>query len=165
MLESPAYRVLSLSARRILDRIEIEYAHHGGNDNGLLVVTYENFQRYGVDRHCIRPALNELEALGFVKIAEPAFVPSRDLRLPNKFGLTYRAWHDGTPATNEWKSVKTDQQASQAVRMARGSLRTRKRYERKTLPMLNSKWRLENRFPVWVFPSHGGGFYQNKGGT
>lgn len=35
MLESPAYRVLSLSARRILDRIDIEHAHHGGQDNGL----------------------------------------------------------------------------------------------------------------------------------
>jgi hypothetical protein len=36
MLESPAYRVLSLSARRVLDRLEIELAHHGGNDNGDL---------------------------------------------------------------------------------------------------------------------------------
>ena len=34
MLESPAYRALSLSGHRILDRIEIEMAHHGGTDNG-----------------------------------------------------------------------------------------------------------------------------------
>ena len=34
MLEAPAYRVLSLSARRVLDRVEIELGHHGGNDNG-----------------------------------------------------------------------------------------------------------------------------------
>lgn len=30
MLRSPAWRVLSLSVRRILDRIEIEHASHGG---------------------------------------------------------------------------------------------------------------------------------------
>jgi hypothetical protein len=36
MMESPAFRVLSHSARRILDRLEIEIAHHGGNDNGRL---------------------------------------------------------------------------------------------------------------------------------
>ena len=30
MLESPAYRVLSLSAHRALSRIEVEFAHHGG---------------------------------------------------------------------------------------------------------------------------------------
>ena len=34
MLESPAYCVLSLSARRVLDRLEIELGHHGGKDNG-----------------------------------------------------------------------------------------------------------------------------------
>lgn len=36
MLESPASRVLSLSAHRVLDRIAIELGHHGGNDNGKL---------------------------------------------------------------------------------------------------------------------------------
>jgi hypothetical protein len=47
MLESPAYRALSLSARRALERIEIELAQHGGKDNGSLPVTYDDFQRYG----------------------------------------------------------------------------------------------------------------------
>ena len=34
MLESPAYRALSVSAHRVISRIEIELASHGGNDNG-----------------------------------------------------------------------------------------------------------------------------------
>ena len=34
MLESPAYRVMSLAAHRVIARIEIELCHHGGNDNG-----------------------------------------------------------------------------------------------------------------------------------
>ena len=55
MLESPAFRVLSLSARRVLDRIEIELAHHGGQDNGRLPVTYEHFHDYGIHRHAIGP--------------------------------------------------------------------------------------------------------------
>jgi hypothetical protein len=68
MLESHAYRELSLSARRVLDRLEIELAHHGGMDNGKLPVTYDDFQRYGIDRHAIAPAIRELIALGFVAI-------------------------------------------------------------------------------------------------
>jgi hypothetical protein len=32
--------VLSLSARRVLDRIEIEHADHSGNDNGRLRATH-----------------------------------------------------------------------------------------------------------------------------
>ena len=57
MLESHAFRELSLSARRVLDRLEIELAHHGGMDNGKLPVTYDDFQRYGIDRHAIAPAI------------------------------------------------------------------------------------------------------------
>ena len=54
MLESPAYRVLSLPAHRILARLEIEHAHHGGNDNGRLPVTYDQFVEYGIRRHAVR---------------------------------------------------------------------------------------------------------------
>jgi hypothetical protein len=70
MLESPAYRVLSLSARRVLDRLDIEFAHHGGTDNGRLPVTYDDFERYGIDRHAIAPAIREVAALGFVEVPE-----------------------------------------------------------------------------------------------
>jgi hypothetical protein len=59
MLEAPAYRVLSLSAHRVLSRIEIELGHHGGKDNGRLPVTYENFENYGIDRGSRLPRLSE----------------------------------------------------------------------------------------------------------
>jgi hypothetical protein len=54
MLESPAYRVLSRSAHMVLARIEIELGHHGGNDNGRLPVTTENFVEYGSTAHLSR---------------------------------------------------------------------------------------------------------------
>ena len=43
MLESPAYRALSESGHRIISRIEIELGHHGGNDNGRLPITFDQF--------------------------------------------------------------------------------------------------------------------------
>src|SRR6266516_5120824 len=70
MMESPAYMALGGSARKVLDRLEIEHAHHGGNDNGKLPCTYEHFVDYGVHRLAIGPALRELEALGFIEITE-----------------------------------------------------------------------------------------------
>jgi hypothetical protein len=63
MLESPAYRILGLSAHRALSRIEVELAHHGGQDNGKLPVTFDDFVEYGIRRQSIGPALDELEAL------------------------------------------------------------------------------------------------------
>jgi hypothetical protein len=57
MLESPAYRVLPQSAHRAISRIELELCYRGGNDNGQLPVTFDDFVEYGIDRasvaqHC-----------------------------------------------------------------------------------------------------------------
>jgi hypothetical protein len=89
-LRSPAYCVLSLSARRLLDRMEIELADHGGTDNGKLPVTYDDFERYGIHRHAIGPAIRELVALGFVEITEVGRAGNAEWRKPNVFRLTYR---------------------------------------------------------------------------
>src|ERR1700730_2372562 len=70
MMEAPAFMALSLAAHRILDRLEIEMAHHGGNDNGRLPVTFDHFVQYGIHRHSIVPGLREVCALGFVEITE-----------------------------------------------------------------------------------------------
>lgn len=97
LLESPAYRVLSLSARRILDRLEVELAHHGGTDNGRLPVTYDNFAKYGIDRHAIAPAIRELEAVGIVEVTEHGRAGNADWRKPNLFRLTYKPTKDAGP--------------------------------------------------------------------
>src|SRR5207342_1105739 len=89
MLESPAYRALSLSAHRVLSRIEVELGHHGGTDNGKLPVTYNDFQEYGVDRHSISAAIRECVALGFLEITEIGRAGNAEFRTPNKFRLTY----------------------------------------------------------------------------
>jgi hypothetical protein len=70
MLESPAYRTLSLSARKVLDRLEIEFERHGRNplENGCLPCTYEDFVEYGIHRQAIPPAIREAVALGFIRI-------------------------------------------------------------------------------------------------
>jgi hypothetical protein len=59
MLESPAWGVLSQSARRILDRIEIEHMRHGAVENGRLPVTFDDFANFGVERQAISPAIRE----------------------------------------------------------------------------------------------------------
>jgi len=91
MLESPAYRVLSLSAHRVLSRIEIEHAHHGGSDNGKLPITFEQFEDYGMDRDAIAPALRELEALGLIEITERGCAGNAGYRRPSHYRLTFRA--------------------------------------------------------------------------
>ena len=120
MLEAPAYRVLSLSARRVLDRVEIELGHHGGNDNGRLPVTFEDFENYGIDRHSIAPAIREAEALGFLEITERGRAGNAEWRRPNYFRLTYKpAKGFRGYGTNEWRGFETEEDARAAAGAAR----------------------------------------------
>jgi hypothetical protein len=118
MLESPAFRVLSLSARRILDRLEIELAHHGGQDNGKLPVTYEHFHEYGIHRHAIGPGIGECIALGFVEITEPGRAGNAEFRAPNLFRLTYKNTRVEGP-TDDWRRIENVNDAKAIARAAR----------------------------------------------
>lgn len=104
MIRSPAFCVLSLSARRVLDRLEIELADHGGKDNGRLPVTYADFHHYGIDRHAIAPAIREVEALGFVEITQRGRAGNAEFRSPSLYRITYRAY-GRYGATDEWRRI------------------------------------------------------------
>jgi hypothetical protein len=65
-LKSPAHRALSLGARKIIDRVAIEHMNHGGGQNGSLVVTYNDFEAYGIRRRSLLQFLEEAIALGFI---------------------------------------------------------------------------------------------------
>jgi hypothetical protein len=137
MLESPAYRVLSLSARRVMDRVEIEMAHHGGTDNGRLPVTYDDFVKYGTHRHAIAPSIRELAALGFLVVTEHGCAGNADHRSPNLFRVTYRPAKgilgDGS---HEWRQIQSIEHAEDVARTARTARATR-------------NWRLtKNKIPV-----------------
>jgi hypothetical protein len=119
MQESPGYRVLSLSARRVLDRIEIELAQHGGNENGKLPVRFDDFEDYGIHRHAIAPAIREVVALRFVEITEVGH-SGADVRTVSKYRLTYRPT-DAEKPTNEWKSIETFEQATALASAARAA--------------------------------------------
>jgi hypothetical protein len=138
MIESPAYRALSLSAHRCLARIEAEHLHHGGKENGQLPVTFDHFEEYGIHRHAIAPAMRELEALGFIEITEHGIAGTAEHRAPNKFRLTYINAGRAMP-THEWRRIKTIEEALAIAKTAR-------------LPREEPrKWRIQKQKPVPVF--------------
>src|SRR5262249_15723448 len=73
----------SLSGHRILARVEIELAKHGGNENGKLPVTYEHFIEYGIHKDSVAPAIPECEALGFLEVTERGQAGNRRFRAPS----------------------------------------------------------------------------------
>ena len=122
MLESPAFRVLSWAAHKVLHRLEVELLHNGGTNNGKLIVTFDQFGKHRVRRKAIAPALRELEALGFIEIVEHGCAGNAGYGKPNVFRLTYRpavgAPEDGS---HEWRRVKTMEDALRIQKAARAT--------------------------------------------
>jgi len=123
MLESPAYRALSLSGHLVISRIEIELAHHGGNDNGRLPVTTDDFVAYGMHRTSVAPAVREAEALGFIRVTERGRGGNAEHRAPNLFFLTFGHSRDSRkyPPTHDWRGIKTLEEAEEIAHLARKS--------------------------------------------
>jgi hypothetical protein len=131
MRESPAWRVLSASAKKLIERIELEHAHHGGTENGRLPVTYNDFVRHGIDRHAVHPALAEAVALGFVEVTERGRGGNAEFRRPNLFRLTFRAADNVLgDGSHEWRRIETVEDARRIRAEARQTAAERERRKR-----------------------------------
>jgi hypothetical protein len=120
---------------------EIELAHHAGRDNGKLQVRFEDFEHHGVRRHSIGPALNELEALGLIKITERGkAAKAAEYRRANKFLLTTRPELDGVGMERcGWRRFKTAADAGAAVVEARVRRENLKAASAETAPEASAK--------------------------
>jgi hypothetical protein len=121
MLESPAYRALSLSAHRIMSRIEIEFARHSGKDNGRLPVTKRDFIAYGMQHVAVAKGIREAEALGFIQVTEHGRGGNSKHHSPNLFRLTFVQCRNSGPPTHEWRKIKTIEEAVAVAQAARAA--------------------------------------------
>lgn len=103
MLESDAWAKLTLSARRVLDRLEIEHAHHGGKENGNLVCTYRDFELFGIRRPSIAVAIRLLVEVGLIEVTHKGRGGNADFRDPSRYRLTYLNTAKRAP-TEEWEN-------------------------------------------------------------
>jgi len=118
MLRSPAYRILNQSEHRVLARLEIELADHGGTDNGKLPCTFDDFVEYGISRECVGPSLRAVEALGFIETTERGRAGNAEWRKPNLFRITFRPTAQAG-STDEWRKIESMEQAKFVAAAAR----------------------------------------------
>jgi hypothetical protein len=141
LLESPAYRATGFAARKALERIEIEHAHHGGNDNGRLPVTYADFEEWDIHPNYIAPAIRELVALGLIEVTQKGYGGKEGDRKPSLYRLAYRpAWDAARSGdgTHEWRKIKTREEAEAIAAAARKAVDPRvvERSKKKSSPSL-----------------------------
>jgi hypothetical protein len=103
-LESEAWRRMTLAARSVVDRLCIEHMSHGGTQNGTLIVTYNDFELYGIRRRSIPEAIRLAKYLGFIDITSQGHPSYGIARRPSTYGLTWLPRCDGTPAANRWRA-------------------------------------------------------------
>jgi hypothetical protein len=88
-----------------------------------LPVTFPNFEEFGISYKSIGPGIREAVALGFVEITERGRPSESDFgRHPNYFRLTFLGVRRGTrrhDPTDEWKQIKTPDEALKIARKAR----------------------------------------------
>ncbi len=119
MLRSPAMGALSLTARRILDRLEIEHAAHAGRDNGRLPITFGDFAEYVTsNRHTIAAGIREVVTLGFAEVTRRGRSGNGTYRSANLFRITYLP-SNGKAPTNEWRAIETVERAERIAHKAR----------------------------------------------
>ncbi|WP_157182140.1 hypothetical protein [Methylobacterium sp. WSM2598] len=120
MMESPAWAAMSGAALKALMRIAHEHVGHKGLKNGMLPVTHRNFTGVGLHKDSVRPALIELEVLGFVRRTSNGHRSWGEYKgAPATFRLTYLGDHEGSAPTNEWRRHKTLGDAREAVARAK----------------------------------------------
>lgn len=108
MLGSITFRSLSISARRILDRLLYEHASHGGRENGNLACTYRQLDNWGVTTDDARRGFEELIAAGYVErtFQGPRVAAGGE---PSRYALTWLPTLAGTPdehaPTHRWLQV------------------------------------------------------------
>jgi hypothetical protein len=128
LLMSPAWRALSLPARRVLDRLEIEMMANGGPiaSNGRLIGTHGDFIDYGVPRNYVTTGIRETVALGFVVVTEQGRGGNAASRRATQFRLTnYQFKIDPGSVTvlqptYDWRTIKTMEEAKARAKAAKG---------------------------------------------
>ena len=122
LLGSPAWMVMSHQCRKLVDALMMEWTHHGGEENGNLKVPYDQLEARGMRRQTALDAIVEAKALGIIHpVRGQRSYGSR--RLPSVYRLTWLGTpRNGLTATNEWRAIKTKEEAEVRVRNALAEL-------------------------------------------
>ena len=103
LLNSVSWRSMSVNCRKLIDRLLLEHCNHAGLENGGLICTYNHFQKYGLTRNKIRPAIKEADFLGLVKHQRGEKIFARNH--PNSYRITFYGTKNAKDPTNEWKRI------------------------------------------------------------
>ncbi len=135
LLQSPAWRALSVNGRLLIDRVLVEHMNQGGSENGNLAVTYADLVAWGIRRNSIAPAISEAIVLGLIE-----FEPGRASHIsgkghPNRFRVAWLPTANGDLPSTGWCGFNSLAVAKRAAAEARRlGVDARHRFAKAPLP-------------------------------
>jgi hypothetical protein len=122
LLGGVVLNALTITARRVLDRLIAEHLTHRGKENGRLSVSYLQLAKWTrANDGNIAPALAELVDLGLLVIDHGERVAGSRKVEPNAYRLTFFPDHEGAAPTDEWRRWEPSKGAPPAARDAAAS--------------------------------------------
>jgi len=99
LLESEAWRSLSINARRFLDFLMLEHMRHSGQENGSLLAPRRQLEQHGIGARHISAAIEETKLLGLVDCKRGTG------RRPSVYALTWLPLScAGTAPSSRWQA-------------------------------------------------------------
>ena len=112
LLDSWSWRTMSVNCFRLINYLELCYLSSGGEENGNLIATYNQLEKYGIRRHAIKGTILEARKRGLIKYKTSEAVGKYG-KYTFQFCLTYlpqtaqdRHRKIYLIPSNEWKQIK-----------------------------------------------------------
>jgi hypothetical protein len=133
LLYSPAWKSLSITARRVLDFLMVEHCEHGGHENGRLKAPYDQLvAKGGCSKNLIPDAIRELEMVRLIKVKrggkhngsnQPSNYTLTFVYTKGKIGISFSATNDwervDAEKIHEYKKDRREQRKARKKRKAR----------------------------------------------
>lgn len=103
LLQSAAWRSLSIHSRRLIDFLMLEHMSHGGRHNGFLLAPRRQLESFGIHERFVTAAISEAEGVGLIDCIRGKG------RAPSRYALTWLPRSDCMEPTNRWRHC--DEQA------------------------------------------------------
>lgn len=125
LLESPAWRGMSINCRKLIDFLMCDHMNHAGQENGKLMAPYDQLVVYGLTRSEIANAIDEAEYLRLILVERGGRWAGTNR--PSTYELTFLPKQHPNPMTptNDWKKTTEEEVALYRQRKKQRPLKNR----------------------------------------
>lgn len=103
LLESDAWRSLTINSRRFLDFLMIQHMRHGGKANGRLIAPRRQLWDFGIGHRLVSAAIEDCERVGLI------FCRRGVGRAPNLYTLAWLPLANGDkPPNGKWRAFRLE---------------------------------------------------------